>query len=476
MDYLIPMWAHQKEALAKAADLNEFALFFEQGTGKTSTTVNMLRQKYVKHGKILPTLILCPPIVIENWRREFAMHSKVVKNVVCLTGPGKKRAETIMKHVGKPAILVTNYEALLMKPVAAALEKFSPQVLVADESQRLKDLKSQRTKAAVKLAAATLYRFILSGTPILNSPMDIFAQFLVLDKGDTFGRNFFMFRAKYFVDKNASMPRDRYFPDWRIKDGAAEDINRLIAKKSMRVLKADCLDLPPLVRETVFVELSTEQERLYRQMKTDLITYINDKACVAQLAITKALRLMQIISGFIVVEGETKDAAPTKMQVVIKDNPRALALKELLEGIAHRERCIVWAVFAQDYATIRAVCSDLSLAYVELTGEVTQAQKMAAVDRFAKDPTCRVLIGNPSSGGVGINLVSASYAIFYSRNFSLEQDLQAEARNHRGGSEQHEKITRIDIVAKDTLDEVVVAALASKGNVAEQILGELKRA
>jgi len=81
-----------------------------------------------------------------------------------------------------------------------------------------------------------------------------------------------------------------------------------------------------------------------------------------------------------------------------------------------------------------------------------------------------VIIANPAAGGVGISLIQASYAIYYSKGFSLEADLQSEARNHRGGSEMHEKITRIDLVARGTIDEVVNEALKSKLNVAEQIL------
>lgn len=463
----ISLWSHQKEAVERARGKDSFALFFEQGTGKSRTTLAILDEHIRREKRVLRTLILCPPIVVENWKREiFSVLPSVPKQlVVDLTGPGAKRAEAVRERRGTNAIFITNYEGLLMKGLYDELERFGLEVLVCDESQKLKDLKSQRTKACVRLAEVAKYRYILSGTPILNSPMDIFSQFLILDKGAAFGRNFFTFRARYFFDKNAAMPRDRYFPNWMIREGAFADISSRIAERSMRVLKSECLDLPPLVRKTVFVDLSAEQAKAYKEMKSDLIAFVNGKACVAQLAITKALRLMQIISGFAVCE-EGEERAEEK----IKDNPKASALKELLEDIARRERVIVWAVFKEDYATIKRVCEELSLGYVTLTGETSSKDKVEAMDAFSTDPNVRVLIGNPSSGGVGCNLTSASYSIFYSRNFSLEQDLQAEARNYRGGSEVHAKITRIDIVAKNTLDEVVVAALQSKTDIAEKVL------
>jgi SNF2 family DNA or RNA helicase len=469
VQYLIEPWKHQREAIERAASLNEFALFFEVGAGKTSTCINILRQKYSAAGRVMRTLILCPPIVIENWRREFCTHSRVGDRVLKLVGTGKQRLGLMVKHRDLE-IIVTNFETLLMKEVFTALKAFAPEILVVDESHKCKDLQAKRTKAVISLAEIAQYRYILSGTPILNSPMDIFAQYRILDKGATFGKNFYTFRAEYFYDKNSSMPRDRYFPSWQIRPGALEAINKKISAKGMHVTKKDCLDLPPLVRETIYVDLSTEQQKLYNELKSDYIAFVNDKAIVAQLAITKALRLMQLVSGFVVTEGV--DGAEREA-TSFKDNPRLAALKEILEQTTGHSKCLVWAVFKENYAAIRKVCDDLSIGYVEVTGEVSAAKKVEAVDRFNTDPDCRVLLGHPASGGIGINLIAASYSIFYSRNFSLEQDLQAEARNYRGGSEIHEKITRIDLVAANTIDELITKRLASKIEISDKVLRDI---
>ena len=111
---------------------------------------------------------------------------------------------------------------------------------------------------------------------------------------------------------------------------------------------------------------------LYDEMRDEFITYLNDKACVAQLAITKALRLQQIVSGYLVVENE----AGEKSNVEIKDNPRAEALKELLQEITGAgHKVLIWAVFKQNYAEIRAVCTALGLPLVEVHGEISQGAK-----------------------------------------------------------------------------------------------------
>lgn len=470
--FLVEPWAHQREAFERATRLDHFGLFFEMGAGKTSTAINILRSWYGRHKRVLRTLVLGPPIVVQNWKREFDMHSRVGGHVWTLEGSGARRLKDFSEIIepGTGEILVTNYESLLMEPLFAALVAWRPEAIVFDESHKLKNPSAKRTKQAIRLADLAEYRLILTGSPVLNTPMDLFAQFRVLDGGALFGRNFYVFRAQYFHDKNAGMPKDKHFPNWQPRPGALDELNAKIKPLSMVVKKADCLDLPPLVRQEIPVELSKEQARLYDSMKRDFIAYVADKACVANLAITKALRLQQIVSGFVTVEGgEGEDPS----NVTIKDNPRAQALKEILSDVAPSAKVLVWSCFRQNYATIRAVCDELELPYVEVNGEVSAKDRQAAVDRFNTDPTVRVFSGHPGSAGIGINLVSASYSVFYSRTFSLEQDVQAEARNYRGGSEIHEKVTRIDLVARGTIDEIITLKLAAKVDVSEKILRDI---
>lgn len=460
------LWGHQLEAINKAKDKNDYGLFFEMGTGKTATAINISRQKFAQHKQILKTLIVCPPIVIENWKREWGVWSKVPsERVITLRGSQTDRLKTFAKTNSSANIYITNYEALLMKNLYEEFSKYKFELIIWDELHKLKDMKSKRTKAAIKLADDTVYRLGLTGTPVLNSPMDLFAQFRVLDKGRIFGKNFFVFRAKYFIDKNAGMPQGKYFPDWRPRTSTFDEMNKLVYTSAMRVKKADCLDLPPLIKKTIFVEMTPEMRKHYLEMKKSFITYVNTKASVADLAITKALRLQQIVTGFMKMDDDTI--------VRLKENPRKEALRELLKDLTPDHKVIVWAVFKENYKDIREVCDDEKIKYVEVHGDIGDKDKYANVDLFNTDDSVRVLLGHPGSGGIGINLVSSDVSIFYSRNFSLEQDLQAEARNYRGGSERHAKVTRIDLVTPETIDEQVLEKLSQKISIGEKILREL---
>lgn len=475
MKFLVPPWQHQLDAIRKSMDTSNYALFFEQGTGKTMTAINMCRVKYTKAQRLMRTLIIGPPIVRHNWAREFAVHSQIPKEkVIVLEGSQGKRVDTLKVKLGSPAmhkgaVIITNYHALLMQDLMKYIMTWGPEVLILDEAHYCKDGKSKRTKMCVKLGDKAKHKFLLTGTPVLNSPMDLFWQYRIMDGGKTFGKNFILFRAKYFWDKNANLPKSKYFPDWKIKPNMTQVMGRKLKHTSMRVKKEECLDLPPLVRQKVEVDLSSTQRKAYEEMKTAFITYVESEACVAQLAITKALRLQQIATGFV----KTDDGNIKPFHRNVFNIPRVQALYDLLDVLTPQSKVLVWAIFKENYAHIRAVCEKLGVKYVECHGEIKD--KQAEVDKFNNDEEYRVFIGHPGSGGIGINLVVSNVSIFYSRSFSLEQDLQAEARNHRGGSEQHTNVTRYDIVAKETLDEEILKRLASKEAVSESVLKEIAR-
>lgn len=457
----LPLWQHQKDGLQRALGTNHLGLFWEPGTGKTRMTVEILRTIYNVSKAILPTLILCPKVVISNWKSEIMRFSGVPgARIVPLVGPGQARLKLAQ---GAPAgsIFITNYEALQMDALMAHLEfRAGLRVLICDESQRVKTYNSKRTKYVTRLADICDFRYILTGTPVLNSQMDLFSQFRILDRGETLGTNYFAFRAQYFYDKNAGMPKQKYFPDWRPRPDTTEKLTNLIAKKVLVAKKEECLDLPPLLEKVVEVELTPQQKRMYEEMKKDFITFLGTEACTGPLAITKALRLQQIVSGYV----RTEDMN----DIVFEDTPREAALHEILEDLTPHHKVIVWAVFHSNYTIIDRVCERLGVKRAFLTGQIQDKDKQ--IDLFRNDPECRVMIAHPQAGGVGVNLIEASYSIVYSRNFSLENELQSKARNYRGGSERHEKITRIHLVSPGTIDALSYEAVEKKEELSNKIM------
>lgn len=470
-----PLWQHQVHAIRVAEVNQDLGLLMEMGTGKTRTMIEILRRRYAAVNRLRKTLILCPIIVCENWKAEFKMYSKVSQgDILVLTKSGKQRVNAFINAVGedlsKAKIVITNYEAMQMEDLYKLIMLWEPEILVCDESQRIKNPQSVRAKAVAQLADLTHHNYILTGTPILDGKgMDAFMQFRVLDRGQTFGKNFFGFRNRFFYDENAGMNKENHFPDWQPRLDTYLEFQAMIKRKAIRVLKKDCLDLPPFVRQVVHCELSREQVKAYKEMYNEYITFIESKqgepqAVVAQLAVTKSLRLQQIVSGFVKDENNGIHRLPC---------PRLTVLKELLEDlvVSGGNKVIVWAVFKENYTMIAELCASLGIDYRTLTGDTPAKERQSNMEDFRSNPDVRVMIANQGAGGVGVNLVEASYAIYYSKGFKLEDDLQSEARNYRGGSEMHTSVTRIDIVAPGTIDELVTEALANKQQVGNQILG-----
>lgn len=433
--------------------------------------------------------------MISNWRDEWLLYTKIPpKLVVPLYGSQKKRVKTMQKYTlgvnQEPVIFITNYEALLMKDLYSEFQMWKPEVLVFDESHKCKSPSTARSKFAFELAnpfdKKTKKRlpkprtFLLTGTPTLNSPLDLFQQYKIMDGGETFGQNFFAFRGKYFRDRNSGVPKDRYFPDWRImsleRDGvdAVGEIRKLVYSRADRVTKEECLDLPEEISVQIKVGMSPVQSRLYEEMRKDFLTFYNSKACIATLAITKALRLMQITSGYVAAGTPGEDEG--QVEYMLEDVPKRDALKQLLDDAVKEQghKVLVWAVFKQNYKLIREVCDELGVKYVEVHGEIPEGKKRANVDAFKTDPAVQVFIGHPGSGGIGINLTVAPISIFYSRTFSLEQYLQARSRNHRGGAREagHKSITHYDLVCEGTVDELAAEKLVNKEEMSDNLLLE----
>lgn len=480
-----PLWAHQAEAIKRAEELPHFGLFFSPGLGKTRTVIGILRAKYRAEGRLLRTLIFCPPIVIDNWRREWLEYSAVPgTHITGLTGTGKSRLNTLVGsgfENGKPLpqIFILNYECLQMDDLFEKLLEWRPEAIVFDELHRLKDYKrtAVRAQRANRLANPSSKKspgprplvYGLTGTPYPNSLMDIFMQYKLIDGGIAFGQNFTEFRLRYFRDKNAGMPKARYFPNWVPIGGAEEEMAKRMAASSIRAKLEDCLDLPPVIEKTIAVEMTKEQARLYKAMKEELVAYFErggeEKATVATMALTRGLRLMQIASGY-VKDDEGVESATDEW------TPKQEALKQILENL-QGHKVIVWAVWKHNYEQIREVFRRLNMTWLEMNGEQGAQKNRDAAAEFESSDEYDGMIAHPESGGEGVNLVSASYRVSFSRNFSWRQMKQSDARNYRGGSERHASITRLNLVTKNTIEEIITEKLAKHEEITESVLREI---
>jgi SNF2 family DNA or RNA helicase len=480
MKEIFKLWDHQQKAVDRNKEMgfNPMFLFFAVGTGKSGTAITILRHIYNGHKEILPTLILGPIAIVRQWKEEFDNFSRVDQRVIhAITEKGKKRVDKIRKitEMGKGQIIIMNYESLLNKDIFNAIYKWQPQCIIADETHMLKNPKAKRAVKVAAIADRATYKYGLTGTPILKNPIDLFMQFRIIDGGKTFGKNFFVYRSKYFVDKNAGWANksNNYFPDWQPNSAMFPELSEKIEKISCQAKKEECIDLPSYHTVQRKVVLSTEQEKAYKEMERDFVTFLDSKheeprAVIAQLAITKSMKMLQITSGFVLDE----NGKP----FFFKNNPKIAELKQILENIIDDHKVIIWAHFKANHTMIKHLLDDMKIKYVHVDGSVSAKDKTMRIRDFETDDSVRVIVANQAAAGTGVNLKQASYSIYYSKDYSYGKDEQSAARNYRGGSvDLHDEVTRIDLIAENTIDEKVMEVIQGKEDVAKTILDWSKK-
>ena len=464
-------YAHQLEALEKSWAAETYALFMEMGTGKSKVLVDNIAVLYDK-GAIRGALIVAPKGVYKNWDEiEFPVHlPDHVEHTKVLWEPNitkKKQAELDTLFDGKEdlKILIMNIEAFSTSKgldfAHSFLNIFLKRALFGiDESTTIKNPTAKRTKNILKIGELAKYRRILTGSPVTKSPLDLYTQCKFLDPYHLDEDSYYAFRARYsnMVKRNFGGRSVQLVVSYRRLD----ELSKKLEKFSYRVLKEDCLDLPPKVFTKRIVDLSDEQKKMYLTMKNEAIAEQDGKVMSSMSALTTLLRLHQITCGTFKADDGTLTS--------IKNN-RITALMDCLEETDGK--VIIWATYRED---IKTIVESLKKAYgddstVEYHGGVDSTLRQKQIALFQeKNGPARYFVGNPSTGGYGITLTAANTVIYYSNSYDLEKRLQSEDRAHRIG--QTGSVTYVDLVAEKTIDERIIKSLRSKINIANEIMGE----
>lgn len=479
--------AHQLEAFTLSKDKKAFAYLCEQGTGKSKIAIDKTAYLYGK-GQINAFLIVAPNGVHRNWIiNEIPKHMPDYTQVVSAwyassMKVGERMAFDKLYETGHfLRVLAINIEAVSTEKGRKVIEKFLRTFnvhMLVDESSKIKHYSTQRTKHLIKLGKLAKYKTISTGTPVTQSPLDIFSQFLFLDDHILHTSSFYAFKARYaeLLDESSPILRHikqrtggRHTPQIVATDREGrplyknlDELQRLIEPYSFRVLKKDCLDLPEKIYIRRYFELDSVQKKLYKDIKDNLRIEFADGNFEAMNKLTAVLRLQQVACGIMPLSGG--ETAP--IFTAAEKNPRIEVLMDLLEEISGK--AIIWARFKMDIEQIsKAIEKEYPGAGVKYYGEVSGDDRADAVKRFQEDPNVRFFIGTQAAGGTGLTLTEASTVIYYSNTFSLEDRLQSEDRAHRIG--QKNNVTYYDIEAVDSVDNRIISALRMKKDVANLI-------
>jgi len=465
-------YAHQITALEKSWQKDEYGYFMEMGTGKSKVLVDNIAMLYDK-GKIDSALIIAPKGVYRNWlSQEIPQHlpSHIDHKTVlwtALTSKTKdKEYQQLLKQDYDLHILLMNVEALSTKKGVEFAGKFlrcHKALMAVDESTTIKNPAAKRTKAILALSQQVKYRRILTGAPVTKSPLDLYKQCEFLDIWLLGHQSYYSFRTRYASMRTANFNGRsvQIVTGYHNLDELAEKLKPF----SYRVLKDECLDLPPKTFMKRVIQLSPEQKKLYDQMKQLALAEMNGKLTTTATALTQLMRLQQITCGHFKADDDSVQE--------IKNN----RIDELMDTLEEIEgKAVIWAHWRHDIATIvREIEKEYPGSVMTYYGDTTVEDRQKAIKEIQNpESKVRFLVGTPQTAGYGITLTGASTMIYYSNGYDLEKRQQSEARIDRIG--QKKPMTYIDILAEDTIDEKIVKALRKKVNIATEIMGEKLKA
>jgi SNF2 family DNA or RNA helicase len=450
------------------------AIHWEQGTGKTWLALATAEELY-DAGEINAMFVLAPPGLHTNWinyeipdhlsleHSSIAYQSKKAK-----TKKHQRACEAILNNDAQSfPILAMSYPGIKTAYGKALAKKFLVKhkcLYVADESNRIKTPSAKITRTVLASGDYADYKRTLCGTPITNTPFDVYTQFRFLMKqfwsNSPYGLGSFQCFKTFFGiwEKGYNGKMDREF-DQCVGYKNLEILTELVKTMSSRVLKEDVLDLPEKLYSYAGFEMTPKQWRLYKELEDEFMCELAGEMIFTPLAITRLLRLQQVACGYLPT-GDENECVPIE-----KDNPRLKMLNEITQDLPHK--AIIWSRFIKDNDLICDMLGDKAVRWDGSVGEdEREANKLAFKTKSVDE--VQFMVATPESMGEGHTLNEAKTTIYYSNSFKMKERHQSEDRNHRAGQEN--QVNYIDIVADNTKDVHIIDALREKFDNASKVI------
>lgn len=426
--------------------------------GKTLTAIATAGAAY-EMGAIEKVLIVTPTSVCAVWPKEFDDYASFKYKVNVLLGDKKTRLKELEALKSFPfkalKVAVINYESTWREGIFEALLAWKPDMIIADESQRIKTHDAAQSKAMHRLGDIAKYKLILSGTPVQNNAIDIFSQYRFLDP-NVFGMNFYAFRNRYAIMGGFNQKQIIGY----------KDMDELIKKEyqcAYRVTKEEALDLPEQTFLTRYIQLSGKEKQLYDQIKRDSFAELeNGGQITAPTVLTKLLRLQQFTGGFIQADDSSKP------EMVFKG--KLNALEDILDDyvIDAGKKLVIFCRFRAEIDLIQKLLEKKKIRYCSIYGDIKIDDRGDIVKEFQTNPETKVALLQIDTAGLGITLTAADTCVYYSVNFNYAAYAQSLARIHRIG--QKNCCTYIHLVVENTVDETVLKALEKKEDLAKMVV------
>lgn len=459
-------WEHQILALQFLMSRKQAALYTDMGTGKSKIMIDMIVNKGYKF-----VLIACTNKGCEVWEKQFRLHSYFSPRLVLnLSGkPTTKKVQVIdqtLSHLRQgqmsgTLVVLINYEGIWRDKFANYLLRKTVPIdcVICDESHRIKSPASKCSRFLARLGRKVDDRYLVTGTPLAENPMDAYAQYRFVDPS-IFGTNYTLFKERYQnVDLRRSMAVGYTVLD---KKNPYKNLDELREKVfSIAFKMPSSVKLPKQNNRIRHFRISEKATQVYKRMCEDGIVKNGEWYCEAENALTLQIRKRQIASGFVSTVNDVEEKRIFRL-----DTTRREVLSDILDSLAPSEPVVVFAQYTYDLRQVRSACQSSGRKYSELSGrEDTEAQWQTGKST--------VLGVQFSKGSESADFTRARYLIYYTMTDRLALYLQSKKRIHRPG--QTRPVYYIHLVAdtcdgEPTIDSVVMEAVKLKKDIVDYVM------
>ena len=461
-------WSHQRKALKYLMKRDAGALYTDMGTGKTKVMIDLMQNRGFKRVLVVATNKAC-----KVWEKQISIHGiDGLFDVFRLNDMSSAKVVSLLKTIPKirtvgpqdrTCVFIINYEKVWRKGVAQMFMRKTLGIdcVICDESHRIKSPRSQCSRYLAKLGTIVPHRYLVTGSPLAENPIDIYAQYRFLDPS-IFGTNFTAFRDEYEnLDVELSMKLgfrmlDRHVP--------YKNLDKLHEKMySCAFYIESSVELPPQNDRDWYFQMPPKSEKLYHEFLKEKVAELNGKFMESSNALTVVLRLQQMTSGYLTVQ----DIDTKENSIINIDHVRREEFLELLEQFPDDEPIVVFAAYTKDLKNIRLMCKKSGVSYSELSG------REDTLEDWDSGKT-RVIGVQYSSGSESIDLTRARYCIYYSLPRRLALYDQSRKRIHRPG--QTRPVYYYHMMAElkkgKSIDEKMFESLKAKKEIVDYVVKE----
>ena len=458
-------WQHQTDFWNLSKDHRGYYAAHDMGAGKSKAAID-----YVNGINANFILIVCPRTVMQVWPYQFGIHSFDHYEPIIAdkkSWNARRKAEYIdnklkqYKTLGKKCMVIINYETVWRAPLGPSYHPKTKRMMrkgflhwcgfdamLLDEAHRIKAPFGQASRGCTTISKSAKRRLLLSGTPMPHSPLDIFAQFRLMDPS-IFGFSFVRFRAKYAVMGGFENKQVIGYND-------LDALHRKFYSRAHRVEIDDVVELPEFQDEYRYCTLPPKVMKLYKEMDRELIVGVGSGEITASNGLVKMLRLAQIAGGVVKLDDGSEE---------VIDNSKVEIVQQIIEDLPNEEPLVIFARFTMEIKRTREVAEKLGRKVGEISG---RADDYGAW--LAGDINCVVV--QIKSGAEGLDFTRARYTIYISKGLSLGTYTQSRRRVRRPG--QKRAGIYFHILAEKTIDIKEDKALRAKKRVVDYVLKDIR--